>query len=69
MLPHHRRRPLPGLQKPESQKAGSLDFPKILDILCKNGVTEYALVEQDDCYGASPFDCLKESYESLSRWI
>ena len=49
--------------------AGSLDFPKILDILCKNGVTEYALVEQDDCYGASPFDCLKESYESLSRWI
>ena len=49
--------------------AGSLDFPKILDILGKNGVTEYALVEQDDCYGASPFDCLKKSYEALGRLI
>ena len=45
--------------------AGSLDFPRILDILRRKGVTEYALVEQDDCYGASPFECLKMSYGYL----
>ena len=46
--------------------AGNLDFVRILDILRHNGVTEYALVEQDDCYGASPFDCLKQSYDRLA---
>ena len=45
--------------------SGNLDFVRILDILRRNGVTEYALVEQDDCYGASPFDCLKQSYDYL----
>ena len=45
--------------------AGNLDFPAILDLLKGNGVTEYALVEQDECYGASPFDCLRQSYEYL----
>lgn len=28
---------------------------------------KYMLVEQDDCYGESPFDCLKTSYENLSK--
>ena len=46
--------------------AGNLDFPRILDILREGGVTEYALVEQDECYGASPFDCLRQSYEYLA---
>jgi sugar phosphate isomerase/epimerase len=46
---------------------GNLDFDRILGILEKKGVTEYALVEQDDCYGESPFDCLKESYEWLRK--
>ncbi len=27
--------------------------------------TEYMLVEQDDCYGEDPFDCLKRSYQYL----
>jgi sugar phosphate isomerase/epimerase len=45
--------------------SGNLEFVRILDILRYNGVTEYALVEQDDCYGASPFDCLKQSYDYL----
>ena len=45
---------------------GSLDFGRILETLEKNGVTEYALVEQDDCYGESPFDCLRESYAYLA---
>ena len=47
--------------------AGNLDFRRILEILRKNQVTEYALVEQDECYGESPFDCLKQSYEYLAR--
>ena len=47
--------------------AGNLDFVRIMDILDRNGTTEYALVEQDDCYGASPFDCLKQSYGYLTR--
>lgn len=47
--------------------SGNLDFARILGILRRNGVTEYALVEQDDCYGASPFDCLKQSHGYLAR--
>lgn len=45
---------------------GNLDIPGILEILKNNGVTEYALVEQDNCYGQSPFECLKESFDYLS---
>lgn len=40
---------------------GNLDFARILALLRANGVTEYALVEQDECYGDSPFDCLRQS--------
>ncbi len=43
--------------------SGNMNFAAILDTLKHNGVTEYALVEQDDCYGASPFDCLKSSLD------
>ncbi len=46
---------------------GNLDFSRILSVLRSNGVTEYALVEQDDCYGASPFDCLKQSFDHLQK--
>ncbi len=45
---------------------GNLDFAKVLGLLRSGGVTEYALVEQDDCYGASPFDCLGISLGYLS---
>ncbi len=44
---------------------GSLDFPAILRTLEDAGTVEYALVEQDECYGQSPFDCLKKSYDYL----
>ena len=47
--------------------AGNLDFPQIIEILRRNGVTEYALVEQDECYGASPFACLRQSFEYLKN--
>ncbi len=46
---------------------GNLDFRRIIAMLRDGGVTEYALVEQDDCYGASPFDCLRESYTYLRK--
>ncbi|MBQ9196975.1 MAG: sugar phosphate isomerase/epimerase [Clostridia bacterium] len=44
---------------------GNLNFSAIMGDLEKNGVTEYALVEQDECYGQSPFDCLRRSVEYL----
>ena len=44
--------------------SGLLDFGAIISTCEKLGV-EYALVEQDDCYGRDPFDCLKESYDYL----
>lgn len=47
--------------------SGNMNFAAILDTLKNNGVTEYALVEQDDCYGASPFDCLKSSLDYVNR--
>ncbi len=48
---------------------GNLDFPRILEALRHNNVTEYALVEQDDCYGSSPFDCLQKSYDCLRAML
>lgn len=46
---------------------GNLDFAGILEILKNNGVTKYALVEQDNCYGRSPFDCMESSYQQLKK--
>ena len=46
---------------------GNLDFSGILDILNHNGVTRYALVEQDQCYGQSPFECLENSLNHLKK--
>ena len=48
---------------------GNLDFVRILDILSQGRATEYALVEQDDCYGESPFNCLKRSYNYLTMLL
>ena len=43
---------------------GNLNFPRILRAAEEAG-TEYLLVEQDDCHGEYPFDCLKRSYDYL----
>lgn len=43
---------------------GNMDFERILKHAEKAGTT-YLLVEQDDCYGEDPFDCLRRSYEYL----
>ena len=43
---------------------GNINFDKVISAAEKAG-TEYLLVEQDDCYGEDPFDCLKRSYNYL----
>ncbi len=44
---------------------GNLNFEHILTA-CEKAGTEYILVEQDNCYGEDPFDCLRESYKYLT---
>jgi len=43
---------------------GNLNWDKIINA-CEEAGCEYALVEQDDCYGENPFDCLKRSFNYL----
>ena len=43
---------------------GNLDWDGIIAACNETGV-EYAMVEQDDCYGRDPFDCLASSYNFL----
>ena len=44
--------------------SGNMNFEAILKAAVDNGV-KFALVEQDECYGEDPFECLKKSYEYL----
>ncbi len=46
---------------------GSMDFRAILETLGETGATAHALVEQDDCFGEDPFDCLERSYRYLTN--
>ncbi len=43
---------------------GVLDFEAIAAALETTG-TDYAFIEQDNCFGEDPFDCLKKSYQYL----
>lgn len=52
-------------QHPAPVGEGNLNFPKILSKLRELGKTQYLLVEQDDCYGEDPFDCLRRSYDHI----
>jgi len=45
---------------------GNLDFKAIIDQALSSGA-KYLLIEQDDQYGRSPFDCLATSRENLVR--
>lgn len=45
---------------------GNLNWPSILAALQESG-TYLGAVEQDDCYGRDPFDCLKSSLDYLGR--
>ena len=54
--------------KEEQQMAvigeGNLNFDSIIKA-CEESGTQYLMVEQDNCYGENPFDCLKRSYKYL----
>jgi len=43
---------------------GNMNFDSIINA-CADAGTEHVLVEQDDCYGEDPFECLKRSYKYL----
>lgn len=43
---------------------GNMNFDAVFGAAADSGV-EYMLVEQDDCYGEDPFECLKRSYQYL----
>lgn len=43
---------------------GNINFDRVFEKAESSG-TEYMLVEQDDCNGEDPFDCLKRSYKYL----
>lgn len=43
---------------------GNINFDRVFSKAEKAG-TKYMLVEQDDCYGEDPFECLKRSYNNL----
>lgn len=45
---------------------GNLEWEPIIALCKKNGVQIYA-IEQDECYGADPFVCVKTSFENLKR--
>ncbi|MBQ6540751.1 MAG: sugar phosphate isomerase/epimerase [Clostridia bacterium] len=46
---------------------GNINFSRVL-YEAENAGTEYLLVEQDDCNGEDPFECLKRSYRRLTSW-
>lgn len=43
---------------------GNINFDRVFEKAEAAG-TRYMLVEQDDCHGEDPFDCLRRSYEYL----
>ena len=47
---------------------GNLDWEGIIKATKKANI-EYAAVEQDDCYGKDPFECLKISLNNLNKMI
>ena len=44
---------------------GNINFERIFE-KAEKANTQYMMVEQDDCNGQDPFDCLKRSYNNLS---
>jgi len=45
---------------------GNLNWDSIF-YACTSADVKYAMVEQDDCYGADPFQCLKQSLENIKN--
>lgn len=46
---------------------GNLDWIPIIDVCKKNNVKIFA-IEQDDCYGKDPFECVKTSFNNLKKF-
>ena len=46
---------------------GNLNFDRIFE-KAQVADVRYMLVEQDDCGGEDPFDCLKRSYDHLRAY-
>ena len=46
---------------------GNINFARVFQ-MAQAGGTQYMLVEQDDCGGEDPFQCLRRSYEYLRAW-
>lgn len=44
---------------------GNMNFDAILEA-AEDAGAEYLLIEQDDCYGEDPFECLATSYRNLT---
>jgi len=43
---------------------GIIDFDAVISA-CRDSGTQHLLVEQDNCYGEDPFECLTRSYNNL----
>ena len=54
-------------QKMEVVGEGNINFDRVFSAAQKAG-TKYMLVEQDNCNGEDPFDCLKRSYNNLKAF-
>ncbi len=47
---------------------GAMDYGKIIKAVNDCG-TKHMFVEQDDCYGELPFDCLERSYNNIIKLL
>ena len=46
---------------------GNINFDRVFE-KAEAGGTKVMFVEQDDCNGENPFDCLRRSYENLRAY-
>ena len=51
-------------QSMEALGEGNINFDRVFE-KAEAGGTQYLLVEQDDCHGEDPLDCLRRSYDYL----
>ena len=48
---------------------GNIDFVPVLNKIKQLGTTKHLLVEQDNCYGDNPFDCMQRSCDHIRSII
>ena len=46
---------------------GNLNWPEIIEA-CRQTEARACIVEQDNCYGKDPFDCLQTSYNNMVKF-